>query len=158
VIIFNFSVIARPAESLPLRQPDPDGRVIWNMMAERYMGRVCLVVNEDYSPDLLEHWLKAEKFKPSMYETLDEELPGLIAQKVHRIGAVFGRPSWYVDNNPRVCAETTSLGIPTLMVACPYIMRPEWSQQREVREWDQLVTEMDKQALKSAERTWKDND
>jgi len=120
------------------------------------MGRMLLVVNEDYPRDQLEAWLKTEGFKPSMYEFLDEELPDVKAQKIHRLGAVFGRPSWYVDNNSRVCSETLALGIPTLLVACPYVVRPEWSSQKEMRQWGELVKEMDTQALKAAEKTWRD--
>lgn len=157
MILFNFSVIARPADALPLRQPDADGRAMWNMLSEHYMGRICLIVNEDYPRDLLEAWLKSEKFKPSMYEVIDETIPELKAEKIHRVGAVFGRPSWYVDNDPKVCAKTVALGIPTLMVGCPYVLRPEWVQQRDMREWGDLVDEMNRQALKAAERTWKDD-
>jgi len=158
VILLNFSVIARPAESLPLRQPDSDGRSIWNMMHAHYMGRICLIVDEDYQQDLLETWLKSEKFKPSVYQIIDEKRPDLKAEKIHRVGAIFGRPSWYVDNDPHVCAHTLALGIPTLLVACPYVLRPEWVQQKDMRKWDDLVEEMNSQALRAAERSWKDDE
>lgn len=158
MILFNFSVIARPADDLPLRQPDADGRALWNMFSESYMGRICLVINEAYPRDLMESWLKSEKFKPSMYEVLGEPNVALKAEKIHRIGAIFGRPSWYVDNDPVVCAKTLALGIPTLMVGCPYVLRPEWVQQKGMRQWDDLVDEMNRQALKAAERSWKDDD
>lgn len=158
MILFNFSVIARPAESLPLRQPDSDGRSLWNMMHAHYMGRICLIVDEDYPADLLENWLKQEGFKPSVYQVIDEVLPDIKAEKVHRVGAIFGRPVWYVDNDPKVCAKTIALGIPTLMVGCPYVLRPEWVLQKDMRKWDDLVEEMNNQALKAAERTWRDED
>jgi hypothetical protein len=126
------------------------------MFFEKYMGRVVLVVNEEYDKEPFEQWLKKEGYKPSMYEFIDEIAPDLKAQKIHRIGSVFGRINWYVDNNARVCSETLALGIPTMVVAAPYIVRPEWDTQRELRQWDTLVTEMDNQALKAAEKSWGD--
>lgn len=156
MILFNFSVLARPAETLALRQPDPDGRKIWNVLFDDSIGRMCLVINEDYDRSVIEHWLKKEGFKPSFYEILDEPSPNLRAEKVHRISAVFGKVDWYIDNNPRTCAETLRLGIPTLLVACPYIIRPEWDGGRVIKEWDTMVEEMDNQAVKMAEKAWKD--
>ena len=87
---------------------------------------------------------------------LDEPDPVLRAEKVHRIGAVFGKPEWYVDNDPRTCAETLKLGMPTLLIASPYLVRPEWSNMKVIREWGSLVEEMDNQALKAAEKTWRE--
>jgi hypothetical protein len=156
VIIFNFSVVAKPGQSLGERQPDRSGMYIWKMMHDQSIGRICLVVNETYQRPILEDWLKVEGLKPSFYELLDEPSPNLRAEKVHRIGAVFGRPEWYVDNDPLTCAETLKLGIQTLLVASPYIVRPEWSGERTIRAWDTLVEEMDNQALKAAEKTWRE--
>lgn len=120
------------------------------------MGRIVLIVNEDYPKDSLENWLKTEGYKPSMYEILDETLPDLLAQKIHRVGSVFGKPNWYVDNDPRVCSATMALGIPSLLVAVPFVLRPEWDVQKPIRQWDTLVSEMEKQALKAAEKTWRE--
>ncbi len=156
MILFNFSVLARPADSIALRQPDSQGLYIWRMMHDQSVGRICLVVNEDYSKMIIEDWLKKEGIKPSFYEMLDEPDPVLRAEKVHRIGAVFGKPEWYVDNDPRTCAETLKLGIPTLLIASPYLVRPEWSNMKVIREWGSLVEEMDNQALKAAEKTWRE--
>lgn len=156
MILFNLSVLARPAETLVLRQPDPDGRRLWKALFEQTTGRICLVINEPYDRGSIEHWCKVEGFKPSFYEILDEPVITLRAEKIHRISSTFGRPEWYIDNDPRLCAETLKLGIPTLVVACPYIVRPEWDGERVVKEWSQLVDSMDAQALKSAERTWGD--
>lgn len=156
MILFNFSVLARPADSIALRQPDSQGLYIWRMMHDQSVGRICLVVNEDYSKLIIEDWLKKEGIKPSFYEMLDEPDPVLRAEKVHRIGAVFGKPEWYVDNNPKTCAETLKLGIPTILVASPYVVRPEWANMKVMREWDTLVEELDNQALKAAEKTWRE--
>lgn len=156
MIIFNFDVLARPGESLALRQPDPDGRAVWSMLFDKYMGRLCVVSTVEYDRMQFEEWLKREKFKASSYEFIDQVDPVLIAERTHIIGSAFGRINWYVDNNPRVCAETLKLGIPTLVVASPYIVRPEWSDVKRVKEWGSLVEEMDSQALKAAEKSWGD--
>lgn len=156
MIIFNFSVLARPAESLPLRQPDSDGRNIWSMFHESNYGRICLVVNEDYDKELLEEWLKREGFKPSFYEFIGEDKPSLQAERIHRLSAVFGKARWYIDNDPEVCAQTLKLGIPTLMVATPYIIRPEWAGDKALKPWDTLVEEVNRQHMIRATKAWRD--
>ena len=103
-----------------------------------------------------EDWLKKEGIKPSFYEMLDEPDPVLQAEKINRIGAIFGKPEWYVDNNPRTCAELLKLGMATLLIASPYLVRPEWSNMKVIKEWDVLVEELDTQALKAAEKTWRE--
>ena len=156
MIVFNFSVLARPAETLATRQPDSEGRAIWGAMFDKYMGRIILVCNEDYDRTQFTEWLKREQFKASMLDFIDETDPVLRAEKVHRVGSAAGRIDWYIDNDPRTCAETLKLGIPTLVVACPYIVRPEWDGGRKFKEWGSLVEELDTQALKAAVRTWGD--
>lgn len=156
MIVFNFSVLARPAETLATRQPDPEGRAIWGAMFDKYMGRIILVCNEDYDRTQFTEWLKREQFKASMLDFIEETDPVLRAEKVHRVGSAAGRIDWYIDNDPRTCAETLKLGIPTLVVACPYIIRPEWDGGRKIKEWGSLVEELDTQALKAAVRTWGD--
>lgn len=156
MILFNLSVLARPAESLVLRQPDPDGRKLWRALFDQSIGRICLVVNEPYERASIEHWCKLEGFKPSFYEILDEPNINIRAEKIHKIASIFGRPEWYIDNDPKVCAETLSLGIPTILVACPYVVRPEWGGDRMIKEWDSVVDAMEEQALKAAEKTWGD--
>jgi hypothetical protein len=156
VIVFNFDVLARPADSLATRQPYSDGRAIWGALFEKYMGRMILVCNDVYDRSQFMDWLKREQFKASMLDFIDQTDPVLKAEAVHRIGSAAGRINWYVDNDPSTCQETLKLGIPTLVVACPYIVRPEWDSGRKIKEWGNLVDEMDSQALKSAERTWRD--
>ena len=156
MILFNFSVLARPADSISLRQPDPQGLYIWRMMHDQSIGRICLVINEDYTKMIMEDWLKKEGIKPSFYEMLDESDPVLRAEKINRIGAVFGKPEWYVDNDPRTCAETLKLGMPTMLIASPYLVRPEWSNMKVIKEWNVLVEELDTQALRAAEKTWRE--
>lgn len=157
MIVFNFDVLARPGESLALRQPDPDGRAVWSMVFEKYSGRICVVSVNEYDRSQFEEWLKREKFKASSYEFIDQVDPVLKAERIHIIGSFFGRINWYIDNDSRVCSETLKLGIPTLVVASPYIVRPEWDTGRKLKEWNSLVDEMDYQALKAAEKTWRES-
>lgn len=156
MIVFNFSVLAKPAETLATRQPDSDGRAVWGAFFDKYMGRIILVCNEDYDRAQFTEWLKREQFKASMLDFIETEDPVLRAEKVHRVGSAAGRIDWYIDNDPRTCAETLKLGIPTIVVASPYIVRPEWDGGRKVKDWGSLVDELDTQALKAAERTWRD--
>lgn len=156
MIVFNFSVLAKPGGTLATRQPDPDGRAIWRALFSHYMGRVIVVSNDVYDKEQFDTWLKREQYKASTYVFLDQIDPYLTAEKVHTVGSTFGRITWYVDNDPRVCAETLKLGIPTLVVASPYIVRPEWDGGRKIKEWSNLVDEMDTQALRAAERSEKD--
>jgi len=156
VIVLNFDVLARPGESLALRQPDPDGRAVWSMLFEKYTGRICVVSMDDYNPPQFEEWLKREKFKASSYDFIDQVDPVLKAERIHIIGSAFGRINWYVDNDPRTCSETLKLGIPTMVIASPYIIRPEWDGGRKLKGWDSLVTEMDSQALRAAEKDWRE--
>jgi hypothetical protein len=156
VIVFNFSVLARPAENLSLRQPDSDGRALWGAMFDKYMARMIVVCDEVYDRTQFMDWLKREQFKASMIDFLDEVDPVLKAEKVHRIGSAAGKISWYVDNDARACSETIKLGIPTIVAVSPYIVRPEWDTGRKIKEWGSLVDEIDTQVLKAAERSWRD--
>ncbi len=156
MIVFNFDVLARPGDSLATRQPDPDGRAVWSMLFDKYTGRICVVSTTEYDRTQLEEWLKREKFKASSYDFIDFIDPALRAERVHIIGSAFGRINWYVDNDAATCAETLKLGIPTMVIASPYIIRPEWDGGRKLKGWDSLVDEINSQALKAAERDWRD--
>jgi len=156
VIVFNFDVIARHSETLGSRLPDPDGRRLWNMFFDHSVGRIALVVNEDVDTGILETWLKKEGFKPVVYEVLDTPDPTLKAEKVQLLTTAFGRANFYVDNDPPTCARTMRLGIPTLMVCTPWVVRPEWHEERVPRDWDDIVEEKTRQTLLRAEKTWGD--
>lgn len=157
MILFNFDVITRPAETLGQRQPDPEGRFIWNLFHEKELGRICLIVNEEYDRTMFETWLKRENFKASMYEFVEFTDPVLRAERIHTLSGVWGgRIKWYVDCDPRVCAETVKRGLPTLLVATPYTIRPEWSGPKQIKSWDVLTSELDEQAYRAASKTWGD--
>ena len=154
MIVFNFDVLARPSADLGARQPDPEGRDLWRMFFEKSVGRIVLVVNDDVNRQIFEVWLKKEGFKPALYEVMDTHDPVLKAEKVQLLTTSFGKASWYVDNDPATCARTMRLGIPTLMVCSPWVVRPEWHEQRVPRDWDDIVAETTRQAVIKAEKTW----
>lgn len=156
MIIFNFDVIARPHKEISQRVPDRDGIHLWKDMWETHLGRIGLVVDECSDPFLLEHWLKVNGIKAAIYEVLETRAPVLKAEKVHHLGMSIGRSSWYIDTDPHTVAETMRLGIPSLLVANPYIMRPEWNGETAARPWDELVNEIEDQKLKQSEKTWGD--
>lgn len=154
MIIINFDVIARPSENLGSRQPDPEGRDIWRMFFDKSVGRIALVIDDPVNREILEVWLKKEGYKPALYEVLDTKNPMLKAEKVQLLSTSFGRASWYVDNDPATCARTMRLGIPTLMVCVPWVVRPEWHEERVPRDWDDIVDETIRQRVIKTEKTW----
>lgn len=156
MIIFNFDVLAKPDIELGARLPDPEGMRLWNMFYQQNYGRLAVVVDEDVNISIFEHWLKVNGVKAALYEVLDTTNPQTKAEKVHKLAMLHGRSDWYIDNDPDTCAITLRLGIPTLFVANPYTVRPEWSGIKRARPWTELVDEVNHQAEMRAERTWGD--
>jgi hypothetical protein len=156
MIIFNFDVLARPGDGLGSRQPVTEGRDLWRMFFEKSVGRIALVVDDDVNREIFEVWLKKEGYKPAIYEVLDTKDPVLKAEKVQLLATSFGKASWYIDSDPATCARTMRLGVPTLMVCVPWVVRPEWHEERVPRDWDDIVTETTRQAVIRAEKTWGD--
>lgn len=156
MIVFNFDVLARPGAELGARLPDPDGIRLWNMLWGQTLGRLAVVVDEEVNIPIFEHWLKVNGIKAAIYEVFDTDDPQIKAEKVHRLSMTVGRSDWYIDNDPEACALTMKLGVPTLLVANPYIVRPEWVGTKQARSWDALVREIDDQAVLRANKTWGD--
>lgn len=154
MIVFNFDVVARPHEELSNRTPDPEGMRLWRMFHEQTMGRMALVVDEEVNKEVFEHWLLVNNVKAAMYQELDTKDPAIKADKVQLLMTSTGRVDWYVDNDPIAAAKTLRLGIPTLLVANPYIVRPEWSGIKAARSWDDLVHEVESQVIMKAEKNW----
>lgn len=154
MIVFNFDILARPHQSVALRQPDPEGLRLWNQFHEVNLGRLGLVVDVEYEKDHLEHWLKLHGIKAAIYQTLYTEDPAMKADKVHLLMATVGKIEWYLDSDPLTCRETLARGIPTILVAAPYVVRPEWHDSKPARAWDELVVEVERQQTLWAERDW----
>jgi hypothetical protein len=148
-------VIARPADMVANRVPDPEGRALWRMFHKETMGRMMLIIDKCDNEEHLEIWLKREGFKAFQYHVLDTTDPVIKADKIHTLSASIGRTNWYIDNDPETCALTLKLGIASIMVGNPYIIRPEWSTSvKEIRPWGTLVDEMNRQAELRAEKEW----
>lgn len=154
MIVFNFNVIARPSQELGSRVPDPDGMYLWRTLHEASVGRVGLVVEEASDKNVLETWLKINNVKAVMYDVLDTTEPKLCAEKVALIMSSAGGRGMYLDTNPHTIANTMQLGIPSLLVCQPFVVRPEWSSKKTMKGWDTLVEEIDKQAMARSERNW----
>lgn len=151
-------MLARPHVELAQRVPIREGLELWSDLHQTHNGRLGLVVDECEDTFIFEHWLKINNIRASVYESLDTRDPIIKAEKVHHLGMAIGRSSWYIDVDADTVAETLKRGIPSLLVAHPYIMRPEWAPGKmpTIRPWDELVEEIDKQKLMQAERTWGD--
>jgi hypothetical protein len=154
MIVVNFEVIARPHETLPQRVPDPDGMRLWRMLHESHLGRVSIVYNGNVEADAFEHWLKLYGVKAAVYHMLEADTPVAKAEKIRLLMSATSRVDWYVDNDPATLAETLKLGIPSLAMLPPYIVRPEWVGDQQRRGWDELVSEVERQALLRTEKTW----
>lgn len=154
MIFMNFNVIARPAEDVAHRIPDPEGRALWSMFHREMMGRIFLIVDQCDKPEHLETWLVREGFKAFQYEILDSNDPVIKAERVHQLSASLGRTNWYVDNDPRTVSRTLERGISSLLVAVPYTIRPEWVAPKQVKPWGEMVEEMDRQAEMRNRKTW----
>lgn len=154
MIVFNFDVLARPNKELGARLPDPDGLRLWKMLYEQTLGRMAVVVDESVDLAIFEHWLKLNGIKAAVYDVLDTHDPMIKAEKIHKLSMAMGRSDWYIDNDPVTAAITMKLGIPTLLVCNPYIVRPEWVGTKAQKPWDALVQEIDEQAEMKANKTW----
>lgn len=154
VCIFNFDVLARPGTEMGARQPDPDGRALWNMFQYQAGLHTVIVADHVSNMEIFQTWLLREGIKASHYEILDSTDPVVKAEKVHLLTTMWGRAGWYVDTDPRTAALTIAKGIPTLVVASPYTIRPEWETEKPPRPWAELVDEMDRQRISKVTRAW----
>lgn len=160
MIVVHFDVIASPSERFITRTPSPEGRRLWNTFFEMYKGRIILLADEDTDSNLMKEWLKRENFKPSLIHIAD----GMhLSSHTSRSGAVWwansniGKITWYLDVDPACCADALRMGIPTLLVAVPTVIRPEWSERPQMRAWDAVVGELEAQAIKRSEKNWGDD-
>lgn len=154
MIVFNFDVLARPSREFGSRMPDPDGILLWRAMHEVTIGRLSVLVNAASNKDLLEHWLKVNNIKAASYDVLDSEDPALIADKVHLFMSAAGGRHLYFDTNPETVANMMRMGVPSMLVCQPFVIRPEWDTPRVRRGWEALTLEIDRQNIARADKTW----
>lgn len=156
MIVFNFNVIAKSGPILGSRLPDGDGLMLWRSLHETQMGRLGLVVDGESDTATLEAWLKINQVKAIMYETLPSSDPVIKAEKIALILGAAGGRGMYFDTDPNSVAETLKLGIASVLVCPPYVVRPEWSTQKVMRDWESLTEEIDRQVLLKSEKKWGD--
>lgn len=159
MIFVHFDVIANPAENVGSRQPSPEGRRLWNALFEMYKGRMVILADDGEGVDGLPVWLKTEGFKASYIHIIDDFVRDGVSARANAVWSLMstvGKPLWYLDTDASCCAEVLRFGVPTLLVAVPSVQRPEWHESEPVRSWDLVVEELNKQALKKAEKAWGD--
>lgn len=158
MIVVTLDVLAHAGEELGARQPIPEARRLWEMMFSQYQGRICVLatgVDKNKTPILME-WLKRENYKAGMLDLTHETTTDAKLERVRAIQAGVGRVDWFLDTDPSTVSRVIHEGIASLLVSIPSISRPEWTDGRVVRGWDELSRELDAQALAKAERAWKD--
>lgn len=153
MIVVNFNVLAGPHDDFAQRQPVREGMDLWRTFFDQKLGHVGLVVDLCPNRDILDHWLKINMIKPVVTHVLDTNNPFHKANKVHQLVSLTGRQDWYVDVDPQTLRNTLKLGIPSMLVSVPYVVRPEWVT-KDMTPWDELVEEIDRQKLMKAERDW----
>lgn len=159
MIIVTFDVLAHTGEELGARQPIAESRKLWNMMFQQYQGRICVLatgIDKNATPILME-WLKREGYKAGSLDITYEKSTDSKLDRIRALQAGIGRVDWYIDNDPSTVAKAIHEGIPSLLVSVPSVARPEWTDGRTIRGWDELSREIEAQALARAERTWNDD-
>jgi hypothetical protein len=158
MIVVSFDVIANPSDELGSRQPNPAGRKLWNMMFMQNNGRICLLVDgvNKTQHETVMSWLKKEGYKPNSIDFSSESGVDHRLERIRAIYAGYGKLDYYVDIDPAVARLAIKEGICTILITDPHVIRPEWEKVKDIRQWDQLVEEIEHQTLRKAEKAWHD--
>jgi hypothetical protein len=158
VILITFDSLAHPGEDLGARVPRPETRKLWNALISGYSGRISILATGITNTPLLLEWLKREGYKANTVDVVTDGHADTKVDRVASFNAVYGKIYWYIDIDPISVAKVAHMGIPTLLLTVPDIVRPEWVDEKVPREWTSLVEEIESQALAKAERTWHEPD
>lgn len=161
MIFITIDALALPGDSLGARQPRPEVRRLWNALFPYYHGRLVVladgVARDGHNGEqILKEWLKREGFKATAIDISEGKGSEVIYDRVMALTSVFGKPHWFIDVDPEAVAKVARYGIPTLLATIPHTVRPEWEQVREIKGWDELVEEINKQEMAKQERNWGD--
>jgi len=158
MIIVTFDVIANRAKEIGSSQPNNHGRKLWSMLFGTYNGRICLLVDgvNTNEHQLVMEWLKKEHYKPGSIDFHWESGSDNRLDRIRAVHAMHSKIDWYVDTDPSTVSKAIKEGIPSLLVTVPHVIRPEWNEQRKIVEWNTLANTIEEQALKKAERAWKE--
>lgn len=157
MIVVNFDVLALPASEMVQRVPRRTGMTLWAILHESLNGRLAVVADECDDTEILEHWMKVNGIKAAVYDVLHITDPAIKAEKVFALASAPGSSmtNWYVDIDPETIKHCMALGMTSLLVADPDIVRPEWGDlSAPPRSWDALVKEVSEQKIARAERHW----
>lgn len=158
MILINFNAIASPGPELGARVPRPEMRRLWGCLFAGYNGTLAILADGITNTQMLLEWLKREGYKATTVDAIVDEGVNERVDRVTAFNAVYGKVTWYVDVDPETVARVAHLGIPTLLMTVPDIVRPEWAEERVPKEWTTLVEELESQALAKAERSWHERD
>lgn len=158
MILITFDALAHPGDELGARVPRAETRKLWNALLAGFNGRISILATGITNTPLLLEWLKREGYKASTVDIISDNHPDTKVDRVASFNAVYGKVYWYVDIDPIAVAKVAHMGIPTLLLTVPDIVRPEWVDEKVPREWNALVEEIESQALAKAERTWYDEE
>lgn len=159
MIVIHLDVLATKGTEVLTRQPLQEGKRLWSCLFETFKGRMVVTADPGTDSEQLQEWLKREGFKASfVHIASDLHLDGRSPRSdaVWFIHANMGKVLWYIDVDGTACSEVLRMGITTLFLAIPHIVRPEWNEKAPTREWDALVEELDRQALKKSELSWRE--
>lgn len=156
MILINFDAIAHPGEELGSRLPRPEMRRLWASLSAGFNGRLAILATGITNTPLLLEWLKREGYKATTVDIFHDDHIDDKLERIVAFNAVYGKVSFYIDVDPLIMAKVAHMGIPTLLLTVPDIVRPEWVEDRVPKSWESLVEEIENQALAKAERTWND--
>lgn len=157
MIIVHFDAIAIPGSELGSRLPRPEMRRLWGGLMTGYNGRLIVLATGITNTPMLLEWLKREGYKASAVDIIEDNHEDIKVERVAALNAAYGKLQWYVDIDPLVVARVARMGVPTLLLTVPDVVRPEWSEGRVPKKWEALVEEIETQALAKAERNWNDD-
>ncbi len=154
MILINFDAIASPGSELGARIPRPEMRKLWGALTAGYNGKMSVMATGITNTQVFLEWLKREGYKPVTVDIVEDSHVDTKIERVAAFNAAYGKIHWYIDIDPITVAKVAHMGIPTLLLTIPDIIRPEWSEEKVIKSWDVLVEEIESQALAKAERTW----
>lgn len=125
--------------------PIPEGLKLYRSLVPNY--RVVIVSDADMTHT--EYWLKTN-FVVGYADILDKthEYPGMhLRERQLKHEMIKGKVEYIIEADADVCALALSLGIPSLYFATPKFVRTR----REVKRWDLLTEELQRQKEMLAE-------
>lgn len=121
--------------------PIPEGVMLYRILAQHYR----VVITSDLSQALTDHWLRSNLIVGygDVYDARYFFEGQDLRDRHLAIARAAGRVDLFVDVDADRCAKALSMGIPTLLFASPKFVRTS----REVRPWQELSDEVDRQRL-----------